>query len=262
MSRDAAIAFMREACRGRRRPRAYGRPDGTLTTADCPVAVQRTYGRYARRIVFAAALLIVAAAGLGFVPVARSAPHSPERRADGVELPLAFEPWARPAGRSTQVVKPGAVYPENPLAALPRPVLAGPTFDAERPAASDRRCVRPTRRVPGSAPVGDVCYAGSIVTPSAALSNGEAVIRSQIFPGAKRCYQHEVEAHPRSSGHLTLAMRVAPNGEVERAAAEDSAPSLRGSLAACVVGVAKRAAFDSPAGMGATLRVPFDFYLQ
>lgn len=96
---------------------------------------------------------------------------------------------------------------------------------------------------------------------SVPVANAEAVIRSQIHPGARRCYQKGLESDPSQSGKLVLAIRVAPSGEVESASVSSSG-GLSASVAACIVAVAQRARFDRTAAGGATVVVPFGFFRQ
>jgi hypothetical protein len=108
-------------------------------------------------------------------------------------------------------------------------------------------------------PVGDVQYGGS--SASAQVNNMEAVIRSQIFPGAKRCYQKGLESDPTQGGRLVISIRVSPSGEVDSASPASNS-GLSGGVASCIASVARRAKFDAPGGSGATINVPFNFVKQ
>jgi hypothetical protein len=108
-------------------------------------------------------------------------------------------------------------------------------------------------------PVGDVQYGGSQM--SVPVQNAEAVIRSQIHPGAKRCYQRGLESDPTQSGKLVILIKVAPSGEVDSASASSNT-GLSASVAACIAGVARRAKFDPPGANGSTISVPFNFVKQ
>ena len=109
-------------------------------------------------------------------------------------------------------------------------------------------------------PIGNVEYTGSSM--SVPVSNAEAVIRSQIHPGAKKCYQRGLESDPTQAGKLVILIKVAPSGEVDyRDSPEQQRP----------VGVGRRAASRrSPAARSSTLRassgstisVPFNFVKQ
>jgi hypothetical protein len=108
-------------------------------------------------------------------------------------------------------------------------------------------------------PVGDVQYQGSQM--SVPVSNAEAIIRAQIFPGAKRCYQRGLEQDPTQAGKLVLLIKVAPSGEVD-SASPSSNTGLSASVASCIAGVARRAKFDAPGANGSSISVPFNFVKQ
>jgi hypothetical protein len=108
-------------------------------------------------------------------------------------------------------------------------------------------------------PVGDVQYGGSSM--SVPVSNAEAVIRSQIHPGAKRCYQKGLESDPTQAGRLVILIKVGPSGEVESASVASNS-GLSGGVAGCIASVARRAKFDAPGANGSTISVPFNFVKQ
>jgi hypothetical protein len=108
-------------------------------------------------------------------------------------------------------------------------------------------------------PVGNVEYGGSSM--SVPVSNAEAVIRSQIQPGAKRCYQKGLETDPSQSGKLVILIKVAPSGEVDSVTAASNS-GLSAQVASCIQGVARRAKFDAPGANGSTISVPFSFLKQ
>jgi hypothetical protein len=108
-------------------------------------------------------------------------------------------------------------------------------------------------------PVGNVEYGGS--TASVPVSNAEAVIRSQIHPGAKRCYQTGLNSDPTQSGRLVILIKVAPSGEVDSVSVSSNS-GLSAGVAKCIQGVAGRAKFDAPGPSGSTISVPFNFVKQ
>ncbi len=108
-------------------------------------------------------------------------------------------------------------------------------------------------------PIGDVQYGGS--SASVPVSNAEAVIRSQIHPGAKRCYQQGLESDPTQSGRLVILIKVAPSGEVDSVTASSNS-GLSSNVANCIQRVARRAKFDAPGPSGSTISVPFNFVKQ
>jgi hypothetical protein len=108
-------------------------------------------------------------------------------------------------------------------------------------------------------PIGEVQYAGS--TASVPISNAEAIIRSQIHPGAKRCYQKGLESDPTQAGRLVILIKVAPSGEVDSVAVSANT-GLSAGVASCIQSVARRAKFDPPGASGSTISVPFNFVRQ
>jgi hypothetical protein len=108
-------------------------------------------------------------------------------------------------------------------------------------------------------PVGNVEYGGS--TASVPVANAEAVIRNQIHPGAKRCYQKGLESDPSQAGRLVILIKVAPSGEVDSVSVSSNS-GLAAGVASCIQSVARRAKFDPPGASGSTLSVPFNFVKQ
>jgi TonB family protein len=93
------------------------------------------------------------------------------------------------------------------------------------------------------------------------VSNAEAVIRSQIHPGAKRCYQKGLETDPTQSGRLVILIKVAPSGEVDSVSVSSNS-GLAAGVASCIQSVARRAKFDAPGASGSQISVPFNFVKQ
>jgi hypothetical protein len=108
-------------------------------------------------------------------------------------------------------------------------------------------------------PIGNV-EAGSS-SMSVPVSNAEAVIRSQIMPAAKRCYQRGLETDPSQAGKLVIAIKVAPSGEVDSTNIASNS-GLSDQVAKCIASAAKRAKFDPPGASGSTINVPFSFLKQ
>jgi hypothetical protein len=108
-------------------------------------------------------------------------------------------------------------------------------------------------------PIGDVQYGGSSM--SVPVNNAEAVIRSQIHPGAKRCYQRGLESDPTQSGKIVIMIKVAPSGEVDSTSVASNT-GLAPGVASCIASVARRAKFDPPGANGSTISVPFNFVKQ
>jgi hypothetical protein len=107
-------------------------------------------------------------------------------------------------------------------------------------------------------PVGNVDYGGSSM--SVPVSNAEAIIRGQLHPRAKRCYQKGLESDPTLSGRIVIIIKVGPSGEVD--SASPSVSGNLGSIAGCIVGAARGLKFDPPGANGSTISVPFNFVKQ
>lgn len=91
--------------------------------------------------------------------------------------------------------------------------------------------------------------------------NAEAVIRTQIHPGARRCYQTGLNSNSQQSGKLMVLLRIGPSGEVQSVTIQSNT-GLSQQVAGCVASVAHNAKFDPPGPSGASILVPFGFYAQ
>ena len=87
----------------------------------------------------------------------------------------------------------------------------------------------------------------------------ESVIRSQIFPAARKCYQRGLEQDPTQSGKLIISIKVDPSGEVSSASVVSNS-GLSAQVASCIVSAAKRATFGQ--NPGGTVQIPFNFVHQ
>jgi hypothetical protein len=108
-------------------------------------------------------------------------------------------------------------------------------------------------------PIGDVHE--EIPPLGGALPDAEAVIRKQIHPRAKRCYQTGLDADPSQSGKLVMVIKVGPSGEVESASASSNT-GLSAAVVSCIAAAARRAKFGPAGPSGATVVVPFGFVKQ
>jgi hypothetical protein len=105
-------------------------------------------------------------------------------------------------------------------------------------------------------PIGNVDYGGSSV--SVPVSNAEAVIRGQLFPRARACYQRYLNNDPSLAGRVVITIRVSPNGEVDSASPSTSL----GGVGGCIAAAARGLKFDAPGASGSTIGVPFNFVKQ
>ena len=106
-------------------------------------------------------------------------------------------------------------------------------------------------------PVGEVSNGPAIA--NVPIANMESVIRSQIFPAAKRCYQRGLEQDPTQSGKIVISIKVDPSGEVSSASVASNS-GLSAQVASCIVSAAKRAQFGQ--NPGGVVQVPFNFVHQ
>ncbi len=93
------------------------------------------------------------------------------------------------------------------------------------------------------------------------VQNAEAVIRTQIHPGARRCYQTGLNSSSQQSGKLMVLLRIGPSGEVQSVTIQSNT-GLSQQVAGCVASVAHNAKFDPPGPSGASILVPFGFFAQ
>lgn len=97
---------------------------------------------------------------------------------------------------------------------------------------------------------------------TAAIANVESVIRTQLQPRARACYQRAVNADQAlPDGSLTVVIRVAPSGEVTSAGITGRT-GLSAPVESCIAGAAQRLVFDAPGPPGATVAVPMHFVKQ
>ncbi len=91
------------------------------------------------------------------------------------------------------------------------------------------------------------------------IANMESVIRSQIFPAAKRCYQRGLEADPTQSGKVVVSIKVDPSGEVSSATVVSNA-GLSRQVTSCIIRASQNAKFGQ--NPGGVVQVPFNFVHQ
>jgi len=106
-------------------------------------------------------------------------------------------------------------------------------------------------------PVGDVATGPAIA--NVPIANMESVIRSQIFPAAKRCYQRGLEADPSQAGKIVISIKVDPSGEVSSANVVSNS-GLSSSVASCITRAASNAKFGQ--NPGGVVQVPLNFVHQ
>lgn len=103
---------------------------------------------------------------------------------------------------------------------------------------------------------GDAQWGGA--SASVPVSNAEAVIRSQLQPRARACYNAALANDPSISGKLSLSIQVAPSGEVSAV----TPSGMSGQIVSCIVAAARRLQFAAPGGGGSTIGTSFNFVKQ
>ncbi|HTB75699.1 MAG TPA: hypothetical protein VK762_20755 [Polyangiaceae bacterium] len=121
--------------------------------------------------------------------------------------------------------------------------------------------VDPTSTAAGPAsrvvPVGGPQAGGAMGAPPA---HAESVIRGQINPAARSCYENDPDskAHP---GRLTVLIKLAPAGDVDSVIVTSNT-GLSPSVASCITTAAHAARFAAPGASGAMVRAAFTFLGQ
>jgi hypothetical protein len=103
---------------------------------------------------------------------------------------------------------------------------------------------------------GDAQWGGA--QASVPVSNAEAVIRSQLQPRARACYNAALASDPTISGKLSLSIQVGASGEVTGV----SPSGMSGQIVSCIVAAARRLQFAPPGGSGSTIGTSFNFVKQ
>jgi hypothetical protein len=88
--------------------------------------------------------------------------------------------------------------------------------------------------------------------------NAEAVVRAQIHPEAKHCYEEGLRSAPGMVGRVVLRVHVAPDGHVDESIVASN-DGLTSSVADCIASAASRAQFEPPGELGSTISIPFNF---
>ena len=105
-------------------------------------------------------------------------------------------------------------------------------------------------------PVGETSFGGA--SASVPVSNAEAVIRTQLQPRARACYNAALAQDPTISGKLVLSIQVGADGGVTGV----SASGMGGQIAGCISAAARRLQFASPGAGGSTIGTSFSFVKQ
>jgi hypothetical protein len=88
--------------------------------------------------------------------------------------------------------------------------------------------------------------------------HAEAVIRGQINPAARSCYQSDLDAKSKGPARLVILIKLTPAGEVDSVAVSSNI-EVSPSLASCITTAAHAAKFAPPGANGATVRTALTF---
>ena len=124
----------------------------------------------------------------------------------------------------------------------------------------------------GDAPVASPTTAGratrvaldSVADPGAAPATAdtpESVVRGQINPAARTCYESDPGSRARRPGRLVLLLKVDAAGTVKSVSVGINA-GVGPSLVSCITDAARAAKFVAPGADGATVPASFTFPLR
>jgi hypothetical protein len=89
----------------------------------------------------------------------------------------------------------------------------------------------------------------------------ETVIRGQINPAAKGCYESDPAAKAKKPGRLSILIKLNAAGEVDAVTVANNV-GLSPFVASCITAAAHAATFAAPGANGATIRAAFAFPAQ
>ncbi len=98
------------------------------------------------------------------------------------------------------------------------------------------------------------------LSSSAPVANAERTI-ARLRPGFRSCYNKGLANDPSMAGKLTMAIKIAPNGEVQ-SVSKVGGSGLSPDVEACIMRKTRNASFDAPGGGGSTIQVPVTFVQQ
>jgi hypothetical protein len=93
---------------------------------------------------------------------------------------------------------------------------------------------------------------------SAPAPHAEAVIRGQINPAARSCYQSDPDAKSRGPARLVIVIKLTPAGTIDSVGVSSNI-EMSPSLASCITTGARAAKFAAPGANGATIRTALTF---
>jgi hypothetical protein len=109
----------------------------------------------------------------------------------------------------------------------------------------------------GPAPVTVGLSPATVTMPIPGVEGTVASLR----PRFRKCYQDGLRDDPTMTGKVTLAAKIAPNGDVASSTPE-GVVGLSPKVVSCLQGALRRASFGAPGDAGSTVRIPVSFVQQ
>lgn len=108
-------------------------------------------------------------------------------------------------------------------------------------------------------PVGSTQEGGP--STSVPAPHAEAVLRGQINPAARSCYENDPDSKSKPPGRLNLLIKLTPAGAIDSVSVSNNI-GVSASVASCITAAAGAAKFAAPGANGATVRAAFSFPAQ
>ena len=86
----------------------------------------------------------------------------------------------------------------------------------------------------------------------------ETVVRGQINPAAKSCYENDPDSKSKPAGRLVMLIKLTPSGNIDSVDMSNNV-GVSPSVASCIAAAASAARFAPPGAKGATVRAAFTF---
>lgn len=145
-------------------------------------------------------------------------------------------------------------------AGVPIPSTAG-SADSVQPLRGNTTITPPTTA--GAAtrvvPVGDAPQADA--STSAPAAHPETVIRGQVNPAARTCYENDPGSKSRPPGRLIILITLTPSGDVDSVTVASNT-GLSAGVTSCISAAAHATKFAPPGTNAATVRAAFTFPVQ
>ncbi len=86
----------------------------------------------------------------------------------------------------------------------------------------------------------------------------ETVVRGQINPAAKSCYENDPDSKSKSPGRLVMLIKLTPAGDIDSVDVSNNV-GVSPAVASCIAAAAGAARFAPPGAKGTTVRAAFTF---